>query len=96
MYNLGGTRLENSTLNNLDVYPNPSRDIFNVTFTSEEAQTICIRVVNILGEEIFTDNYTNIIGQFDQRIDLTKQAKGIYSLEISTPSAVIIKRLALQ
>ena len=29
----GGT-----TINNLDVYPNPSRDIFNVTFTSEDVQ----------------------------------------------------------
>ena len=35
-YTLGGARLENSSVANLDVYPNPSRDVFNVTFTSEE------------------------------------------------------------
>ena len=31
----------------LEVYPNPSRDIFNVSFTSEEAQTINVKVVNV-------------------------------------------------
>ena len=41
-YTLGGARLENSALANLDVYPNPSRDIFNVTFTSKEAQTMTV------------------------------------------------------
>ena len=34
-------RVEGGTaINNLDVYPNPSRDIFNVTFTSEENKTL--------------------------------------------------------
>ena len=32
------SRRWNTTINNLDVYPNPSRDIFNVTFTSEDVQ----------------------------------------------------------
>ena len=39
-------------ISNLDVYPNPSRDIFNVSFTSEEAQDFTVRVLNMLGEEI--------------------------------------------
>ena len=34
----GGT-----AINNLDVYPNPSRDIYNITFTSENVQDIRIR-----------------------------------------------------
>ena len=38
-YTLGGARLASEVVSQLDVYPNPSRDIFNVTFTSEEAQT---------------------------------------------------------
>ena len=50
--NLGSAtsiRVEGGTsINNLDVYPNPSRDIFNVTFTSEEKQNIEVRVVNLI------------------------------------------------
>ena len=60
-YTLGGARLENSALANLDVYPNPSRDVFNVTFTSKEAQTMTVKVVNMIGEEIFTEELTEFV-----------------------------------
>ena len=34
-------RLEGgSAITNLDVYPNPSRDVFNISFTSEEIQDL--------------------------------------------------------
>ena len=31
---------ENSSIENLNIYPNPSRDIFNISFTSEEKQNL--------------------------------------------------------
>jgi hypothetical protein len=95
-YTLGGARLESNAVANLDVYPNPSRDIFNVTFTSEEAQTLSIKVLNILGEVVYTQEFTNFKGQFMQSIDLTQYSKGIYSLEIGTFSENIYTRIALQ
>ena len=45
---------------NGDVYPNPSRDIFNVSFTSEEAQDITVRVMNMLGEEMIKEYIQNL------------------------------------
>jgi hypothetical protein len=95
-YTLGGARLENSTVANLDVYPNPSRDIFNVTFTSEETQNVMITVVNMLGEEVFVEEFTNVKGSFSQQIDMATQSKGIYSLKISNSALSIYRRIALQ
>ena len=46
----GGT-----TINNLDVYPNPSRDIFNVTFVAEDVQDLEVRVINVVGEVVYTE-----------------------------------------
>ena len=43
-------------ISNLDVYPNPSRDIFNISFTSDEVQDFTLRVVNLLGEEIIKED----------------------------------------
>ena len=46
-------RLEaDETIVNLDVCPNPSRDVFNITFTSETVQDLRLRVLNVVGEEI--------------------------------------------
>jgi hypothetical protein len=95
-YTLGGARLENSTVANLDVYPNPSRDIFNVTFTSEEAQTMTVKVVNMIGEEVFTEELTEFVGQYTQVIDMNTQPKGVYFLEITTSTGGINKKIVLQ
>ena len=95
-YTLGGARLENSSVANLDVYPNPSRDIFNVTFTSEEAQTMTVKVVNMIGEEIFTEELTEFVGQYTKVIDMNTQPKGVYFLEITTSTGGINKKIVLQ
>jgi hypothetical protein len=95
-YTLGGARLESNAVANLDVYPNPSRDIFNVTFTSEEAQTMTVKVVNMIGEEIFTEQLTEFVGQYTQVIDMNTQPKGVYFLEITTNKGGINKKIVLQ
>ena len=81
---------------NLDVYPNPSRDIFNVTFTSEDAQDLKVRIVNIIGEELINENLEQFIGEYTKQIDLSNNAKGIYFLEITTNDGIINKKLMLQ
>ena len=85
-----------SAITNLDVYPNPSRDIFNVSFTSEDAQNLKIRVFNVIGEELISDNLEQFIGEYTKQIDLTNNAKGIYFLEIETDRHMINTRLIFQ
>jgi len=90
-------RLEGDQLiNNLDIYPNPSRDIFNVTFTSEELQDIKVRVLGLMGEEVISENLQQFVGEYVRVIDLNNYSKGIYFLEIETNQGVINKKLILQ
>jgi hypothetical protein len=89
-------RLEGGTaINNLDVYPNPSRDIFNVTFTSEDVQDLKVRILNVIGEELINEELQQFVGEYTKQIDLTNNAKGIYFLEIETNDGVINKKLIL-
>ena len=87
----GGTAIAN-----LDVYPNPSRDVFNVAFTSEDVQDLEVRVVNIVGEVIYTEDLQQFVGEYTKQIDLTTNAKGVYFLEITTNNGVVNKKLILQ
>jgi hypothetical protein len=80
----------------LDVYPNPSRDVFNVTFTSEEVQSITIKVINMLAVEVFSQQYSHVSTQFLEQIDLSNYLKGIYSLEIHSNSGTFYRKIALQ
>ena len=93
----GSIRLDGGTsIESLDVYPNPSRDIFNVSFTSKEAQDLEVRVINVVGEVVYTEGLENFTGEYTKEIDLVKYTKGIYFLEITTNSGVINKKLILQ
>ena len=85
----GGT----TTINNLDVYPNPSRDVFNVNFTSEDVQDLEVRVINVVGEVVYTENLEQFVGQYTKAIDLATYTKGIYFLEITTNDGVVNKKL---
>jgi len=87
----GGT-----TINNLAIYPNPSLDIFNITFTSENIQDLKVRIVNVIGEKLINEDLEQFIGEYTKQIDLTNNAKGIYFLEIETNDEIINKKLILQ
>ena len=90
-------RLEGGTsIANLDVYPNPSRDVFNISFTSEEIQDLRVRVLNVIGEDLINENLEQFIGEYTKQINLSENAKGIYFLEVETNDGVINKKLILQ
>ena len=83
-------------ITNLDIYPNPSRDVFNITFTSEQVQDLRVRVLNVVGEEIILEDLQKFVGEYTKQINLQDNAKGIYFLEIETNQGIINKKLILQ
>jgi len=87
---------EGSSIANLDIYPNPSRDVFNITFTSEYLQDLKVRILNVIGEELMADDLQQFIGEYTKQINLHENAKGIYFLEIETNDGVVNKKLILQ
>jgi hypothetical protein len=87
----GGT-----TINNLDVYPNPTNDIFNVSFVSEKIQTLQLRVLNIVGEVVYTENLEQFVGEYTKQISIGNNARGVYFLEITDNQGTINKKIILQ
>ena len=90
-------RVETSvSINNLEIYPNPSRDIFNLSFTSQSKQSIEVRVMNLIGEVIFTENLENFEGEYSHSFNLSEYSKGVYLLELDTDNGIVNKKLILQ
>jgi beta-glucanase (GH16 family) len=84
-----------AAINNLDVYPNPSRDIFNISFTSEQVQNLKVRILNVIGEVLVTESLEQFIGEYTKQINLNENAKGIYFLKIETNDGIINKKILL-
>tara|TARA_Y100000589_G_scaffold303364_1_gene315650 strand:- start:182 stop:1387 length:1206 start_codon:yes stop_codon:yes gene_type:complete len=85
-----------TAITNLDIFPNPSRDIFNISFTSEEVQDLKVKVVNVIGEEIIKEDLQQFVGEYVKSININNYVKGIYFLEIETNNGIINKKLILQ
>jgi len=90
------TVISNMKINRLAIYPNPSRDVFNITFTSESIQDLRVRILNVVGELIISEDLDQFIGEYTKKINLKENAKGIYFLEIKTNDGVVNKKLILQ
>ena len=85
-----------SIITNLDVYPNPTDDIFNISFVSDEIQTLSIRVINIVGEVVYTESLEHFVGEYTKKISIGDNSKGIYFLEITDNSGTINKKIIVQ
>ena len=86
----------NAPIDKLEVYPNPSRDIFNITFESPESQTIDIKIIDVVGEIVYQQEKKNFKGNYSQSINMNSNAKGVYFLQITTEKGGIKKKIVLQ
>ena len=86
----GGVRLSGGVaIENLDIYPNPSRDVFNINFRSDKVQDLSIRIINVLGNNVYKEDKQQFIGEYTKQINLDNFGKGVYFLEIETEEGVV-------
>ncbi len=76
----------------ITVYPNPVKDgVINVQMLNQPAGSYEIKLLNIQGQAIITRTIQHANGNNAEIIPLKKgMAKGIYTLQITTPTAEII------
>ena len=81
---------------NSDGCTDPSAANYDVSATMDDVQDLEVRVVNVVGEAVYTENIEQFVGEYTKRISLKDYAKGIYFLEIETSDGLINKKLILQ
>ena len=70
--------------------------MFNITFSSDKIQDLGIRILNLVGAEVYREDKQQFIGEYTKQINLNKYGKGVYFLEIETNTGIINKKLILQ
>ena len=93
---LPSTITEIQTINDFKIYPNPSNNVFNISFSSMKKQNFDISIFNVLGERIFNEYHHNLIGEFTCSFNLNNFERSIYFLEISSDQTIINKKLILK
>ena len=81
---------QNFELNNVVVYPNPSKGLFTISFG--DIQPSAIDVYDVSGKIILSKKEVQI-SNFETAIDLTDAASGIYFVKITANNQSTVKRI---
>ncbi|MDB0006975.1 T9SS type A sorting domain-containing protein, partial [Flavobacteriales bacterium] len=79
----------------VEIYPNPTRGIFNVSIQLNKLQNVNLELVNSLGELVSDKNLGESKGELNESFDLTNQPSGIYLLRILLDDKVITRKVTL-
>ena len=41
-----------------------------MTFTSEDVQNLEVRIINVIGEVVYTENLVQFVGEYTKQVDL--------------------------
>lgn len=78
------------------VGPNPNDGTFNLTFELPTEGKTQLRVLDLNGEEIYTENLGMFRGVYDKDFDISNFAKGVYFLQISQGDRAFTKKVVTQ
>ena len=81
---------------NLNVYPNPTKGIFNISFVSDEVNSFELTIIDAFGKLIEMENKEMFIGEFTKQVNLSEYPQGIYMVQIKTNDSFISKRVVVQ
>jgi photosystem II stability/assembly factor-like uncharacterized protein len=84
---------ENSSTQNLKVFPNPTTGIVNIKFFDKASQSQEIIITDMLGNVVLTETISN---QTAARLDLSGLSNGIYSLTVSNSKNSTTEKIVLQ
>jgi hypothetical protein len=79
----------------LTIYPNPSLGIFEINYSSIQKGDLHLNVFDSKGKMIYSEGVSLFQGEYKKNIDLSKQAKGAYFIEIIADRRRSIKKIIL-
>ncbi|WP_284652747.1 zinc-dependent metalloprotease [Flavobacterium terrisoli] len=87
--------VEENTIQNFSLYPNPNNGDFNVQFNSTSNENINLSVYDMRGREIYMNTYANN-GFFNQNIRLNSLQSGVYLVKVKDGKNEITKKFIKQ
>lgn len=83
-----------NTLNNFVMYPNPNNGSFTINFEADSANPVEVKVFDLRGREVYSKNYANQ-SLFNEKIDLDAVQSAVYLLKVKNGNQSVTKKLVI-
>jgi len=71
------------SISDLNVYPSPGTGSYTLSFTLPDHSPVDITITDMQGNTVWKEHAADFTGTYNKVIDITKEQKGIYILQIS-------------
>ncbi len=80
----------------LNYYPNPSNGNFNLKFMLDQQDEVTVKVMDILGNDVYKETLMDFNGAYDNQIDLSGKDSGIYILQIIQKKKALSRKILIE
>lgn len=80
----------------IEIYPSPNTGIFTVSLANSEAKTAELRIMNVIGNEVYRETLTRSDAQFTKTVDLSRFAKGLYYVKLEADNYSAVRRVVVK
>jgi len=78
------------------VNPNPNQGVFTLTVRANNTERVNIKVMNNYGEEVYNEKDVELHDNFSTQVDLSRYAKGLYYLYITSDEVNYVEKVIVK
>jgi subtilisin-like proprotein convertase family protein len=86
--------VDQNSLANFTVFPNPTQGNFTVQFNSDSSQAVQVELYDLRGRSVYHSNHENT-GFINQNIQLTAVQAGVYVLKVKDGTKQVTRKLVI-
>jgi hypothetical protein len=79
----------------LEIYPNPATNQFELVFLLTTRQDIEITMINSLGQVVYFNERKDFLGQFKETIDVSNLSKNVYFIQLKTIDKIYTEKIVV-
>ncbi|MFC2107677.1 C25 family cysteine peptidase, partial [Bacteroidota bacterium] len=80
----------------VNLYPNPSNGYCSIEMVSNTISEVTLKVLNTIGNQVYTSENISFSGNYSGIIDLSEQAEGMYFVVIESKAGNHIQKVIIQ
>ena len=93
---INGIQKNQLSTSSIEIYPNPSNGILNVSLKTNQPANLIIEVLDVRGALVYSNIYGTVQGDFIKPIDLTELPSSVYLVKVQLSNEITYHKILLK